>query len=154
MENVISGGKGGGGGSNKGGWKSLQKKICGNAYLGRFPFTAFSFYLPSLYLFISNMENYVTYTDKKPSVTSAMKCRLNNYPKYSLKISTLLSHRLLTAWSVQIRSHFWSVFSCIESKYRKTRTRNNSVFGHFPRSVLLIKNVQNGCFKTTLESCF
>ena len=29
--------------------------------------------------------------------------------------------------SVQIRSYFWSVFSCI-------RTRNNSVFGHFLRS--------------------
>ena len=32
--------------------------------------------------------------------------------------------------SVQIRSYFWSVFSCI-------RTRNNSVFGHFSRSDLL-----------------
>ena len=32
--------------------------------------------------------------------------------------------------SVQIRSYFWwSVFSC-------TRTRNNSVFGHFSRSDL------------------
>ena len=30
--------------------------------------------------------------------------------------------------SVQIRSYFWSIFSCI-------RTRNNSVFGHFSRSV-------------------
>ena len=29
--------------------------------------------------------------------------------------------------SVQIRSYFWSVLSCI-------RTRNNSVFGHFSRS--------------------
>ena len=29
--------------------------------------------------------------------------------------------------SVQIRSFFWSVFSCI-------RTKNNSVFGHFSRS--------------------
>ena len=44
--------------------------------------------------------------------------------------------------SVQIRSYFWSVFSCIRteygdlrSKYRKIRTRNNSVFGHFSRSV-------------------
>ena len=33
--------------------------------------------------------------------------------------------------SVQIRSYFWSVFSCIQSEYRKIRTRNNSVFGHF-----------------------
>ena len=45
--------------------------------------------------------------------------------------------------SVQIRSYFWSGFSCIlteygkmlslriQSEYRKIRTRNNYVFGHF-----------------------
>ena len=50
--------------------------------------------------------------------------------------------------SIQIRSYFWSVFSCIrieygdlrgnlriQSEYRKIRTRNNSVFGHFSCSV-------------------
>ena len=42
--------------------------------------------------------------------------------------------------SVQIRSYLWSVFSCIRTEYgdlwsRKIRTRNNSVFWHFPRSV-------------------
>ena len=36
--------------------------------------------------------------------------------------------------SVQIRSNFWSVLSCIQSKYRKIRIKNNSVFGHFSRS--------------------
>ena len=43
--------------------------------------------------------------------------------------------------SVQIRSYFWSLFSVfglvnlrIQSGYRKIRTRNNSVFGHFSRS--------------------
>ena len=36
--------------------------------------------------------------------------------------------------SVQIRSYFWSVFSCIRTEYRKIRTKNNSVFGHFLRS--------------------
>ena len=35
---------------------------------------------------------------------------------------------------VQIRSYFCSVFSCIRIEYRKIRTRNNSVFGHFSRS--------------------
>ena len=39
--------------------------------------------------------------------------------------------------SVQIWSYFWSVFSCIQSEYRKIRTRNNSVFGHFSRSACL-----------------
>ena len=38
------------------------------------------------------------------------------------------------AKSAQIRSYFWSVFSCIQSEYRKIRTRNNSVFGYFSRS--------------------
>ena len=33
--------------------------------------------------------------------------------------------------SVRIRSYFWSLFSCIQSEYRKIRTRNNSVFGNF-----------------------
>ena len=37
--------------------------------------------------------------------------------------------------SVQIRSYFWSMFSCIWTEYRKMRTRNNSVFGQFSRSV-------------------
>ena len=36
--------------------------------------------------------------------------------------------------SVQIRSYFRSVFSCIWTEYRKIRTRNNSVFGHISRS--------------------
>ena len=38
--------------------------------------------------------------------------------------------------SVQIWSYFWSVFSCIRTEYRKIRTRNNSVFGHFSRSAI------------------
>ena len=36
--------------------------------------------------------------------------------------------------TVQIRKIFWSVFSCIQSKYRKIRTRKNCVFGHFSLS--------------------
>ena len=36
--------------------------------------------------------------------------------------------------SVQIRSFFWFVFSCIRTEYRKIQTRKNSVFGHFLRS--------------------
>ena len=33
--------------------------------------------------------------------------------------------------SAQIRSSFWSVFSCIRTEYRKIRTRKNSVSEHF-----------------------
>ena len=39
--------------------------------------------------------------------------------------------------SIQVRRFFWSAFSCIQSEYRKIRTKKNSIFGHFPRSVLL-----------------
>ena len=51
--------------------------------------------------------------------------------------------------SVQIRSFFWSAFSYIQiyrvnlrilAEYRKKRTRKNSVFGHFSRSVNATKN--------------
>ena len=37
--------------------------------------------------------------------------------------------------SVQTRSYFLFIFSCIQTEYRKIRTRNNSVFGHFLCSV-------------------
>ena len=43
--------------------------------------------------------------------------------------------------SVQTQSYFWSVFSCIWTECRKIRTRNNSVFGHFSRSVQIIFRV-------------
>ena len=43
--------------------------------------------------------------------------------------------------SVQIRSYFWSVFSCI-------RTRNNSIFGQFSR-IVLIKDYQFPSIKTS-----
>ena len=34
----------------------------------------------------------------------------------------------------QIRSFFWSIFSCIWTEYTKRRTRKNSVFGHYSRN--------------------
>ena len=56
--------------------------------------------------------------------------------------------------SVQMRSYFWSVFSCIrteyedllcnlliQSEYRKIGTTNNFEFGHFSRSVHHSENV-------------
>ena len=39
--------------------------------------------------------------------------------------------------NVQIRSCFWSAFSCFWTEYKKIRTRKNSTFGHFSRSVLI-----------------
>ena len=48
-------------------------------------------------------------------------------------INGIISHYVK---SVQMQSYFLSVFSCIQFEYRKIRTRNNSVFGHFSRSVM------------------
>ena len=54
------------------------------------------------------------------------------------------SHKRFIAWSVPMRSYFWSLFSCIRTEYRDLlrnspysvpiRIRNNSVFEHFSRS--------------------
>ena len=43
--------------------------------------------------------------------------------------------------SVQIRSFFWSRFSCIQSEYRKIRTTKNSVFGRSPPPPSLFRNL-------------
>ena len=44
-----------------------------------------------------------------------------------------------TAWKVpKYGVSVWSVFSCIQSKYRKKPTRENSVFGYFSGSVNII----------------
>ena len=37
--------------------------------------------------------------------------------------------------SVQKRSFYWPLFSCIWTEFRKIRTRKKSAFGHFSRSV-------------------
>ena len=73
-------------------------------------------------------------------------CSLNY--KISLFRSKKLSchNSLHCVKSVQIRSYFWSVFSCIQSKYRKIRTRNNSIFGHFSRSVMFTMNMSSQIF--------
>ena len=56
--------------------------------------------------------------------------------------------------SVQIRSYFWSVFSCTQSEYRKIWTRNNSVFGHFSPSDKLSNQLNNSKNETTNMSGF
>ena len=44
------------------------------------------------------------------------------------------------AKSVKVQSYFWSAFSCIQSKYKKIRTRNNSLIGHFSHNVRYLKS--------------
>ena len=51
------------------------------------------------------------------------------------------SHQLHCVKSVRIRSFFWSVFSCIQTEYRKIRTRKNSVFRYFSPSAIFTKKV-------------
>ena len=56
---------------------------------------------------------------------------LNDQIKSSVLLSTRIKYLRSASHCVkyvQIRSYFWS-------EYRKIRTRNNSVFGHFSRSV-------------------
>ena len=66
---------------------------------------------------------------------------------FKVSIATPKSCATPLDWCVQIRSIFWSVFSCarteygdlrskspIQSEYRKIRTRKYSIFGHFSRS--------------------
>ena len=55
--------------------------------------------------------------------------------------------------SVQIQSYFWSVFFRIQSEYRKIRTRNNSVFGHFSRSDSFFENVILSVLKEQKQDC-
>ena len=47
--------------------------------------------------------------------------------------SLTLSQYIHCVKSVQIRSFFYSAFSCIWTEYKKTRAIENSVFGDFPR---------------------
>ena len=49
-------------------------------------------------------------------------------------IRSIISYEGHCVKSVQIWSFFWSIFSCINSEYRKIRARKNSVSGHFSRS--------------------
>ena len=49
------------------------------------------------------------------------------------------------------RSFFCSVFSCIQSEYRKIRNRKNSVFGHFSGSMQKI--LQDHLFTKAATGC-
>ena len=53
----------------------------------------------------------------------------------------------LSCWTLHEKcpntEFFWSVFSFIRTEYRKTRTRKNSVFGHFSGSGNDLKDVTN-----------
>ena len=54
--------------------------------------------------------------------------------QYASPIAPILNKNGHCVKSVQIRSFFWFIFSCIRTEYSKMRTRKYSVFGHFSRS--------------------
>ena len=123
-----------------------------------------------LYLFKLNnrkMQNVFKVNNKNPRTTSLIYVKRRRQGRLMTKTSAmievpiiewlefnastlikyLLPHKSFSiahcVKSVQIRSYFWSVFSCIwieyvnlriQSEYRKIWTRNNCVFGHFSRS--------------------
>ena len=58
---------------------------------------------------------------------------------YSVLLKTFSPrNNLPSAKKVQIRSFFWFLFPRIQFKYRKMRTRKNSVFGHVLHSVVYL----------------
>ena len=96
--------------------------------------SALSFWLAFLHIFFK--------WDLKSSLFSITVPRM--FSSVTLLVVVLLKEKSENGCvkSVQIRSYFWTVFSCtwpeyrntgIQSEYRKIRTRNNSVFGHFSR---------------------
>ena len=56
--------------------------------------------------------------------------------EYVIWFCWVFTERVHCMESAQMRSYIWSVLSCthIQSEYRKIRTRNNSLFGHFSRT--------------------
>ena len=56
--------------------------------------------------------------------------------------------------TVQIQGYLWSIFSCIWTEYRKIRTRNNSVFGHFSRSSFAHNFQEDQLYRTLLGNIF
>ena len=98
------------------------------------------------------------------------KC-VHNANEYAMTFETILGHCLfifdiITAWSAQIWSFFWSVFSRIrteygqtrsslriQSEYGKIRTRKNSVFGHFSRSEFLSRSDDSHNFSRRFLLC-
>ena len=90
-----------------------------------------------------NIDTIINKEDKPPRAITILKedievfvllvgIYISNEESFQSPITTLPLHCVK---SIQIQNFFWSIFSYIQSEYRKIRTRKNSVFGHFSRSV-------------------
>ena len=110
--------------SRKVGWKSLQlphrigliSEIC-NWWQVTLMQVASNDWICNMWQVISNIKKKKFYSEKR----LVLKWGTGGFYNHCVK-------------NVQIRSYFWSVFSCIWTQYRKIRNRNNSLFGHFSRS--------------------
>ena len=119
-----------------------------------FIYSKFSKWYPTLCLgnaltptaFIKNLQKFHRPVNflKIPFIYQALKCKksshtvIRNYLLVLLakiRAYSFIQETLCCVKSVQIQSYFWSVFSCFQSEHRKIRTRNNSVFGHFSRTL-------------------
>ena len=87
-------------------------------------------------LYLLNIKFNVDCIIAKESVELDLEVCVKNKSSHKVTITTFLDMMLLThcVKIVQICRHYWSAFSLAQSKYRKIRTRNNSVFGHSWRS--------------------
>ena len=119
-------------------WLAIKKKkLCFPGFIGELAF--WNHHLIKLVLIIVNSENlyHVFFVGKKYFSWVFLYCFVYIYTKEILRFSALFFMKkkmLHCVKRVQIGSYFWFIFSCIQSEYRKIRTRNNCLFGDFPRS--------------------
>ena len=119
-------------------WLAIKKKkLCFPGFIGELAF--WNHHLIKLVLIIVNSENlyHVFFVEKKyfswvflQVLFIFTQMKYSNFLQYFLWKKKMLH----CVKRVQIGSYFWFIFSCIQSEYRKIRTRNNCLFGHFPRS--------------------
>ena len=100
------------------------------------------------------LRNGKTQTNSFFCTTQIFGCLINTLSKYIRKICfNLRISKCSTAWKVckygvisgsyfpifGLNTKIYSVNLTIQSKYRKIRTRNNSIYGHFSRSEVFYK---------------
>ena len=78
------------------------------------------------------LENLKIYFSENLNACSFSGSRETRWKKIFIFVSFLCNEHCMK--SVKIRSFFWSVFSCIQSEFRKIQTRKKSIFRHFWRS--------------------
>ena len=79
------------------------------------------------------MSNNISDKIELPSNKIELPSDKGGLPRHQISAVNMLCFLEMQCESVQIRSYFWSVFSCI-------RTRHNFVFEQFSRSVFLKKS--------------